>query len=73
MNDLHQRLEALSAFVINYDRQGKTFRDFWDQFWNLAGDLPTDDPDVSWRLCEIQADADDAGFAVPDERLDEVM
>lgn len=72
-----QRLEALAAFVIDYDRRGKTRRQFWDAFDAQAGDLNSiamaDDADPEWteRYCEILADADDAGYTVPEERLDE--
>lgn len=77
--DIERRLEALEAFVIAYDRRGKTRRQFWDALHDLDRDLEglamaeDADPDVRWRYCEIMGTADEAGYVAPDERLDEVM
>lgn len=75
----HEALEALSSFVIGYQRTGRTRRQFWEEFHARAAAFDADafaddaDPDLRERYFEILADADDAGYSVPDDRLDEVM
>lgn len=77
--DHARRLEALDAFVLSFERQGRTRRQFWEQFHSLAAGLGDEafadvaDPELRERYCEILANADDAGFTCPDDRLDEVM
>ena len=70
-------LDALDAYVLGFERSGKTARDFWQGFGALEGDLSTrafaDDSaaELRERYCEVLANADDAGYAVPDEMLGE--
>jgi hypothetical protein len=77
--DTERRLEALSAFVIGYASAGKTRRQFWEEFAWLAGDLESivwsenSDSDLRQRYCEITDQAVEAGFAAPEDRMDEVM
>lgn len=77
--DQQRKIEELHAFVVGYARAGKTRRQFWAEFDAIAGDLGklafADDasPDLCEQYCEVLANADDAGFAGPDEQLDEVM
>ena len=72
-------IEQLHQFVIGYARAGKTRRQFWAEFDAIAGDLGalafSDDASAELReqYCEVLANADDAGFAAPEDQLDEVM
>ena len=74
-----RRLDVLDAYVLNFERRGKNRRQFWERFGDIAGELEqlvfTDgaEPELSERYCEILANADGAGFACPEELLDEVM
>lgn len=74
-----QKIEELHQFVINYQRAGKTRRQFWQEFDALEGGLQAqafaDDADAGLReaFCEVLANADDAGYAAEPGRDDEVM
>lgn len=77
--DLDTRLRALWEWVGAYDRQGKTRRQFWEEFGSQAGDLEqlvwADDADEALRehYTEILVLAGDLGYEGPDEAMDEVM
>lgn len=70
-------IEALHRHVHTFERAGKSAADFWDTFASIEGDLGTrafsDDakPELRERYCEVLANADDAGYAVPDEVMGE--
>lgn len=74
MADLHARLETLSEYVDRFPRSG-TPAEFWAGFEALEGDLGSQafaddvEPEVRERFCEILANADDAGWAVPDDNM----
>jgi hypothetical protein len=74
-----RKIDELHAFVIDYQRAGKTRRQFWEEFDALEGDLrelafsDDADPDLREALCEVLANADDAGYAAAPERDDEIM
>lgn len=57
---------------------GKTYADFWRWFSEQEKRLkdlasPADQDELRLELFEITADCDDAGFAVPDERANDVI
>lgn len=76
--DQHKRLKELDEFVMNYQRAGKTYSQFWDDF------------DEAGKVVDAQARADDAdedlvevyfeivdeaheAFGGPPEKMDQVM
>lgn len=65
-------LDALQAHVRTFNRQGRTNREFWERFDQIAGTLgqqamaPDAPPALRDRYVDLLADADDAGYAVPD-------
>lgn len=77
--DHARQLDALETLVRSFDRHGKSRRQFWDEFEALAGDMEQlafaadADPELSNRYTDILAMADDAGYAGPDDQLDDVM
>lgn len=77
--ELETKLEQLLEFVCRYERKDKTPRDFWGAFDAEAGALAKlawadeADPELRERFTEILACADDAGFAVPEEFMDQAF
>lgn len=73
------RLRELWEWVLDYQPQGKTRRQFWVAFDEQAGDLRTQawasdaEEGLRERWVDLLALADDRGFGGPDERQDEVM
>ena len=71
-------LDALERFVTDYQRPGKTRRQFWDAFHQRAGDLDglafaeDANEDLQNRYFEILDYAHEA-YGGPEESLDEVM
>ena len=78
-SDHTHQLDALESFVRSFDRSGKTRRQFWEEFGDVAGELEglafaaDGDPHLSDRYTDILAMADHAGYAGPDDQLDDVM
>jgi hypothetical protein len=64
-------IDALHALIVESSHAGGEAAEFWRAFDALAGDLGArafaDDADGDLReaWCEVLANADDAGFAVP--------
>lgn len=77
--DLQDRLDALDAYVIQFDCTEKSARDFWAGFDAICGDLGerafSEDvaPELRERFTAILANADDAGFVVPLEMLGDTL
>ena len=73
--ELTNRLDALDAYVIQFNRAEGSARDFWAGFEAIEGDLgerafaEDAEPELRERFTEILANADDAGFAAPLEML----
>ena len=73
-SDQEARLQQLEIYVV--EATGKTARLFWEGFHAIADDLDkqvfTDDADAELveRYTNLLANADDAGFVVPDEAMD---
>ena len=73
------RLRELWEWVLGYNPSGKTRRQFWQEFDELAGELRrqawTDgaDEDLRERYVDIVSLADDRGFAGPEETANETM
>ena len=69
------RLDALERYVFEFERGERSNSEFWEGFDALAGDLcqwafaDEAEPELRERYCAILANADDMGFAVPDDKL----
>ncbi|GAB3305579.1 hypothetical protein [Luteimonas notoginsengisoli] len=76
--DQTARLAALEAFMVGYRRKGKTYRQFWDEFWAEAGDLYAHaeaagpDSEISIALYDIVESAGE-GFSANPATIDDVM
>lgn len=73
-----RQLDALESFVVNYERAGKTRRQFWAEFTVASGDLERlafgddADGDLSNRYFEI-LDLAHEGYGGSPEQQDEIM
>lgn len=66
-------IQHLHTYVVEGTAAGKSLAEFWQGFDSLAGDLNArafadDAPDdLREAYCEVLGNADDAGYAAPDE------
>ena len=72
--DQERRLQLLEAYVV--EETAKAPRAFWEGFQEIADDLDKavfaedGDAELIERYTTLLANADDAGYAVPDEAMD---
>ena len=75
IDSLDARLQALERYVFQFDRGERSNSEFWTGFDALARDLcqcafaDEAEPELRERYCAILANADDMGYAVPDDEL----
>lgn len=75
IESLDARLQALERYVFEFERGERSNSEFWMGFDALAGNLcqwafaDEAEPELRERYCAILANADDMGYAVPDEEL----
>jgi hypothetical protein len=73
--DRERRLELLEAYVVK--GSGKSPQEFWVGFQDLASDLDLEafaedaEPELRERYTALLANADEAGFVVPEEAMEE--
>lgn len=73
------RLRELWEWVLAYQPEGKTRRQFWDAFDAQAGDLrklawaDDADPELRERWVDVLSLADDRGLDGPEEIQDDAM
>lgn len=76
--DQHKRLKELDEFVMNYQRAGKTYGQFWDEFWVQAAALEAEaevaghESELAIALYEI-VDGAHEGFGGPPEMMGKMM
>ena len=74
-DSLYARLQAPERYVFQFQRVEHSNSVFWTGVDALAGDLcqwafaDEAEPELRERYCAILANADDMGFAVPDDKL----
>lgn len=73
--DQELRLQLLEAYVV--EKSEKTPREFWQGFQAMARNLDLEvyeedaEPELRERYTSLLANADEAGFTVPEEAMDE--
>lgn len=76
--DQRKLLDELDAFLMNYERAGKTYGQFWDDFWEAGKVIDAQaraddaDEDLVEAYFEIYDSAHEA-FGGPEEQMSRVM